>query len=72
MCRMLNLPSASAAPGSATFGQGTGPIWLDDVSCIGNESSLAACGHRGWGRHDCGHYQDAGVTCGPPSGRHVY
>ena len=72
VCRMLNLPSASAAPGSATFGEGKGPIWLTEVSCIGNESSLAACGHSDWGRHNCRHYQDAGVTCGPSSGRHVY
>ena len=72
VCRMLNFPPASAALLGATFGQGEGPIWLQNVSCIGNESSLAACGHSGWGRHSCGHHRDAGVTCGAPSGRHVY
>ena len=72
VCRMLNFPPATAALRRATFGEGKGPIWVDEVSCIGNESSLAACSHSGWGRHNCEHYQDAGVTCGPPSGRHVY
>ena len=71
VCRMLNLPSA--VPIRATFGQGQGPIWLADVICAGNETSLAACSHRGWGRHKyCGHSEDAGVICGPSSGRHVY
>ena len=72
VCRMLNLPSASAALIRARFGAGEGPIWLNHVNCIGSETSLAACGHSGWGHHNCGHYKDAGVICGPPSGRRLY
>ena len=47
----------------AFFGRGTGPIYLDNVRCFGNEASLLNCPHRGIGRHSCGHYEDAGVIC---------
>ena len=50
----------------AAFGQGTGPIFLDYVSCIGNESSLLSCSHFGIGVAYCSHSSDLGVVC-PPS-----
>ena len=45
------------------FGLGQGNIWLDDLECDGNESSLHLCPHQGWGVNNCGHYEDAGVIC---------
>ena len=41
----------------------SGPIWLDDLFCTGYELSLAECGHRGWGNHNCGHYEDVSIIC---------
>jgi len=46
------------------YGPGTGPIWMDDVRCVGNETSIANCPHRGWGSHGCDHQQDVSVSCG--------
>ncbi|XP_031551132.1 uncharacterized protein LOC116288477 [Actinia tenebrosa] len=66
VCRSLGLPNATSAPYSASFGPGTGPIWMDDVLCSGSESSLLECPHKGFGSHDCGHAEDAGVSCGYP------
>ncbi|CAI8044096.1 Scavenger receptor cysteine-rich type 1 protein M130, partial [Geodia barretti] len=37
--------------------------WLDDVKCNGDESSLFDCPHRGWGVHNCGRRERAGVNC---------
>ena len=63
VCRELGYPDAVSAPRYARFGQGSGRIWLDDVSCSGNESSIVDCEHRGWGVENCGHSEDASVIC---------
>ncbi|XP_039680364.1 deleted in malignant brain tumors 1 protein-like [Perca fluviatilis] len=63
VCRQLGCDTALSAPQSARFGVGTGQIWLDDVACTGNERSLTQCKHSGFGTHNCGHSEDAGVVC---------
>nr|KAF6456920.1 hypothetical protein HJG63_011553 [Rousettus aegyptiacus] len=63
VCRQLGCGAALAAPGSGLFGDGSGPIFLDDVSCAGNETSLGQCYHLGLSVHNCGHHEDAGVIC---------
>ena len=62
VCRQLGYTSGVSAPG-ARFGQGSGKIWLDDVQCQGNETSIVNCRHRPWGVHNCGHSEDASVIC---------
>ena len=37
---------------------------MDDVHCVGTETSIAACTHRGWGVHNCDHSEDVSVSCG--------
>ena len=47
----------------AAFGAGTGSIWLDNVQCVGSESSLSNCPANAIGTHNCAHSEDAGVRC---------
>ncbi|XP_061095007.1 deleted in malignant brain tumors 1 protein-like [Conger conger] len=63
VCRQVGCGRALDALSSAHFGQGSGPIWLGDVSCSGNESSLTQCQHPGFGSYNCSHHEDAGVNC---------
>ena len=49
------------AHSSAYFGQGTGPIQLDNVNCAGTEQNLVDCPHIT--NDNCAHSEDAGVTC---------
>ncbi|XP_072049871.1 neurotrypsin-like [Amphiura filiformis] len=64
VCRQLGLPYEDAyAMSQAYFGQGSGPVWLDEVQCSGSEDSLDECQHAGWGIGNCGHGEDAGVVC---------
>ena len=65
VCRQLGFDGALSAPRDASFGRGNGPIWLDDINCVGMEISISDCHHSGWSVHNCGHYDDAGVVCRP-------
>ncbi|NXV53264.1 DMBT1 protein, partial [Uria aalge] len=63
VCRQLGCGTAMSAPGSSDFGQGSGPIWLDGVGCLGTEATLAECPVKPWGHHACNHMEDASVVC---------
>ena len=53
--------AGAIARSRAFFGQGTVPILLDDVACVGTESRLIDC--RYTAIDNCVHAEDAGVTC---------
>lgn len=44
-------------------------IILDDVRCNGDEDDIFDCSHLPLFQHNCRHYEDAGVTCDPGSGK---
>ena len=50
---------------------GTGPIYLDDMRCNGNEANILDCPHDP-NTHDCRHYEDSGVRCRVGGGHHMY
>ena len=63
VCRQLGFGSSGIAYRSAYYGQGTGPIWLNNVSCIGDEYNLANCEYVDKKIGGCAHSNDAGVDC---------
>ncbi|KAM6149599.1 macrophage scavenger receptor types I and II [Erethizon dorsatum] len=63
VCRSLGYKGVQNVHKAAHFGQGTGPIWLNEVYCFGRESSIEECNIRQWGVRVCTHSEDAGVTC---------
>ena len=64
VCRQLGYGEgkAKAVLGGA-YGQGTGPILLDNVRCDGTEADIRDCQHNMWHQHNCDHCEDAGVVC---------
>ena len=46
----------------AYFGEGSGGIFLDELTCTGNELHITDCPSDN--SHDCTHAEDAGVRCG--------
>nr|XP_039265941.1 scavenger receptor class A member 5-like [Styela clava] len=61
VCKMLGYVNGGVS--STKYGQGTGKIWLDDLSCTGTEPSLFHCAHNGWGAHNCNHGEDVMMYC---------
>lgn len=63
VCRELNYTGVISTS-SVLFTAGEGPIWLDDVQCMGSEDSIFDCYHDGYGVHNCDHSEDVGIVCG--------
>nr|XP_046271765.1 galectin-3-binding protein B-like [Scatophagus argus] len=63
VCRQLHFPGAKSVVIGKDYGEATGPIWLDDMKCKGNENLLSACEFKNWGVTDCSHKEDVAVIC---------
>ncbi len=63
MLLFILLCVGAEAFGLAMFGQGEGPILLDNVICNGNDERLENCPSNGFGVNNCEHSEDAGVRC---------
>ena len=64
VCRQLGYPTGVPTLRSHFVGD-AGPVsyWLDDVDCRSTEANLGDCPHPGWGLHNCGANERAGVIC---------
>ena len=67
ICHQLGFPydGKHGYVGHAAFGHGSGPIWLDNMACLGGENNVNDCIHSGWGVYDsqCDHSDDVSVYC---------
>ena len=61
VCRQLGYPGAVCI---AAYGSDSPQIWLDDVRCIGNETSIVQCSHNDFNIYNCKFDADqVGVKC---------
>lgn len=63
VCKQLGFGSSGTAILDVnTFGPGTGRVFLSNVRCSSNDTTLSSCG-VGITTCGCDHYKDAGITC---------
>ncbi|CAG2239596.1 DMBT1 [Mytilus edulis] len=60
LCRMAGALQAFVG---AYFGEGTGPVFLENLGCSGNEKHLDSCSASGLFSTSCRHSHDVGVAC---------
>ncbi|XP_069462697.1 CD5 antigen-like [Ambystoma mexicanum] len=65
-CKELGCSRPISANKCEAFGKGSGPIWLNEVICTGQESTLSECKANTLGAHDCTHAEDVGIECMEP------
>uniref|UniRef100_A0A7N6B8Z3 Lysyl oxidase homolog n=1 Tax=Anabas testudineus TaxID=64144 RepID=A0A7N6B8Z3_ANATE len=66
VCRELGYGSAKEALTGARMGQGMGPIYMNEVKCLGHEKSIWNCPFKNITSEDCQHTEDAAVRCNVP------
>merc|ERR1712168_849494 len=63
VCIALGYHGAVQYYDEAEFGEGTGPIWADDLACTWDSPDMDSCMTRDWGTHNCDHSEDVSVEC---------
>ena len=63
VCSQVHCGPAIEALRHAEYGEGSGPIWMDNIQCTEQDVVLEECDFAGWGIHNCGHSEDASVRC---------
>ncbi|KAI8521007.1 hypothetical protein Bbelb_007610 [Branchiostoma belcheri] len=72
VCREMGYTlGAEEAYYRSSYGAGSQPFVLDDLECVGTESSLQECAHAPWGQHDCSRGEAAAVKCKLRQGEHA-
>ncbi|XP_052091441.1 deleted in malignant brain tumors 1 protein-like [Mytilus californianus] len=65
VCRQLGFQNGGVAVIDGRFGEGTGPILLDNVICTGAEQDILECSYQN--QSNCVHSDDVGVICNATS-----
>ena len=64
VCRQLGyIYNGTQVLSISEFSQGSGPIFLDEVACDGEEERIMECGGTAPGVHTCTHNQDVAIRC---------
>uniref|UniRef100_A0A9J7Y4W7 Soluble scavenger receptor cysteine-rich domain-containing protein SSC5D n=1 Tax=Cyprinus carpio carpio TaxID=630221 RepID=A0A9J7Y4W7_CYPCA len=63
VCRQLGCGTVLEVKNAAYFGKGSGTVWMNNVNCFGNETTLMSCSYNATPNR-CDHEKDAGVICG--------
>lgn len=63
VCRELKCGKALAISQSVNFNSSTEEMWLANVNCSGQETSLTQCPHGAFGKNGCEHNEGVGVVC---------
>lgn len=51
--------------GGEIYGEGKGPIFVDDIRCTGHELDISDCESSVWvSETNCDHTEDVAVQCG--------
>ena len=72
VCRQLGYHSAITSYSGGVSLRAQGSIWLDEVSCTGQEESLLLCSHANIGESDCNHVEDIVVWCNRTGEHRLY
>ena len=68
-CQQLGYHDVLQVYIGSEFGEGSGPVWLSNIKCEGNEPDLADCTIGEWGEvGSCTHMNDVGLLCGERNG----
>ncbi|WAR24040.1 NETR-like protein, partial [Mya arenaria] len=62
-CKMLGLKAADVYR-NARYGEGSGPVFIDELFCYSNTASLSMCRYLAYNR--CSHQSDVSVACYGP------
>ncbi|XP_038632483.1 deleted in malignant brain tumors 1 protein-like [Scyliorhinus canicula] len=65
VCRQLDCGHALDRTFPASCGPASGPVWLQELNCFGNESFLWDCPSASWNNHDCAR-KNVNIMCSGP------
>ncbi|CAC5369481.1 DMBT1 [Mytilus coruscus] len=67
ICQMLGFNNTKPTiHGHGYFGKAHGKVLMDHLVCKGNETDINQCTFPGWGKRNCRHDEDVGISCATP------